>query len=291
MSNESRRLTADCPAKINLGLEVVGRRADGYHELTTIMQAISPADTLTVEPADEVTLTCSEPALATADNLCLRAAAALQAATGTRRGARLHLVKRIPVAAGLGGGSSDAAAALRLLNQLWGTGSTEEDLVALAAGLGADVPFFLNGPIALATGIGEVLEPLPSIRPSAWLVLLRPMLDVAEKTARLYQALTPTDWSDGERTRAQAARLRAGLGLDPALLVNAFRRPLLTEYPAVMAAELALRAAGATAVFPAGSGPTLVALCADEARAMALAAAVRGTERTVLVAWTLDAGV
>jgi 4-diphosphocytidyl-2-C-methyl-D-erythritol kinase len=180
---------------------------------------------------------------------------------------------------------------LRLLNRLWGTGLTEEELAALAVGLGADVPFFLNGPIALATGIGEVLEPLPSIRPPIWLVLLQPMLDVPEKTARLYQALMPTDWSDGERTRAQAARLRAGLGLDPALLVNAFRRPLLTEYPAVMAAELALRAAGTTTVFPAGSGPTLVALCENEARAMALAAAVRGPERTVLVVWTLNGGV
>ena len=104
MSSELRRLAADCPAKINLGLEVVGRRPDGYHELVTVFQAISLVDTLTVEPADELALSCSDTALATDDNLCLRAAWALRVAAGVRVGARLHLVKRIPAAAGLGGG-------------------------------------------------------------------------------------------------------------------------------------------------------------------------------------------
>ena len=285
MSIESNRLVADCPAKINLGLEVVGRRPDGYHELVTIFQAISLADRLAAEAADELSLTCSDTAVATDDNLCLRAARALRAATGVTAGARLHLVKRIPAAAGLGGGSSDAAATLWLLNELWGTGLPAARLAELAAGLGADVPFFLDGPTALGTGIGEVLTPLP-FPPPTWLVLLRPALDIANKTPRLFGALTPADWSDGARTRAQAERLRAGLGLDPALLVNAFRRPLLAEYPAVAAAEAALRAAGASVIVPAGSGPTLVALCEDEAAARALAAVVAGPARTVLVART-----
>lgn len=279
-------LTALCPAKINLGLEVVGRRPDGYHELVTIFQALSLADTLTVEPADELHLTCSEPALATAENLCLRAARAIQAEIGWAAGARLHLTKRIPAAAGLGGGSSDAAAALRLLDRLWGARLPTARLAALALGLGADVPFFLNGPTALATGVGEALAPLPA--PSVtWLVLLRPAVDVTGKTARLYQALTPADWSDGARTRAQAERLRAGAGLEPALLAQAFTRPLLDEFPQVAAAAVALRAAGARVVFPAGSGPTLVTLCDDETAARALAAAVDEPGRTVLVACTL----
>jgi 4-diphosphocytidyl-2-C-methyl-D-erythritol kinase len=268
------RLSADCPAKINLGLEVTGRRPDGYHELVTIFQAIDLADTLTVAPAEELTLTCSVAALATPDNLCLRAAAALQAATGTRQGARLHLEKRIPAAAGLGGGSSDAAAALRLLDRLWATRLSDAELAQLATGLGADVPFFLDGPTALATGIGEVLAPLPA-PPPCWLVLVRPPLEIEHKTARLYRALTPADWSDGARTRAQAERLRAGLGLDPALLVNAFQRPLLAEFPPVAVAAAALRAAGATTVFPAGSGPTLVALCDGARHAARLAGALR----------------
>lgn len=279
-------LTALCPAKINLGLEVVGRRPDGYHALVTIFQALSLADTLTVEAADDLHLTCSEPALATAENLCLRAARALQAEIGRPAGARLHLTKRIPAAAGLGGGSSDAAATLRLLDRLWEARLPPARLAALALGLGADVPFFLNGPTALATGIGEALAPLPA-PPVTWLVLLRPAVAVTGKTARLYRALTPADWSDGTRTRAQAERLRAGAGFEPALLAQAFTRPLLAEFPQVAAAAAALRAAGAKIIFPAGSGPTLVTLCDDEAAARALAAAVDEPGRTVLVARTL----
>jgi hypothetical protein len=153
-------------------------------------------------------------------------------------------------------------------------------LAEIAAGLGADVPFFLNGPTALGAGIGERLERLPSPSPT-WLALARPAVEIAGKTARLYRALRPADFSDGARTRAHATRLRAGQGLEVALLVNAFARPLREEYPAVAAAEAALRAAGATVVFPAGSGPTLAALCADEETARALAAAAAGPERWV----------
>jgi 4-diphosphocytidyl-2-C-methyl-D-erythritol kinase len=281
-------LRAICPAKINFGLEVVGRRPDGYHDLVTIFQTLSLADRLSVDAAPDLRLTCSEPALATPDNLCLSAAAALRAATGVQAGAHLHLEKRIPVAAGLGGGSSDAAAALRLLNDLWGTGLSLAELATLAAGLGADVPFFLHGPAALATGTGNQLESLPP-PPPVWVVLVRPDLDLPGKTARLYRALTPDDWTDGARTHAQAARLRAGAGLDTAQLVNAFARPLLAEFPPVAAAETALRAAGATEVFPAGSGPTLVALCGDVAMAETIATTVRGPDRAVLVARTMTA--
>jgi 4-diphosphocytidyl-2-C-methyl-D-erythritol kinase len=281
-------LTATCPAKINLGLEVTGRRADGYHTLVTIFQALALSDTLSVAPADDLSLECTDATLTGPDNLCLRAAAALRAATGTRHGARVRLVKRIPAAAGLGGGSSDAALTLRLLDRLWGTALGTTDLATLAASLGADVPFFLNGPTALATGVGEVLTPLPP-PPPTWLVLLRPALTLTDKTARLYRALTPADWSDGSHARAQAERLRAGQPLDPVLLVNVFTRPLLAIYPAVAAAMDDLRAAGATVVFPAGSGPTLVALCPDQPAARRLALAVTSPGRTVLVTCTADA--
>ncbi|MCC6627455.1 MAG: 4-(cytidine 5'-diphospho)-2-C-methyl-D-erythritol kinase [Chloroflexi bacterium] len=257
-------LTTACPAKINVGLEIVGRRPDGYHELVTIFQAIALADTLTVAPAGDLSLVCSEPALATDDNLVLRAARLLQAATGVRQGAGLTLTKRIPAAAGLGGGSSDAAGALRLLNELWATRLTTDDLVPLATRLGADVPFFLRGGTALATGIGDRLTALPDGLP-LWLVLLMPPVAIEGKTARLYRSLTPADWSDGARTRMQADRLRTGQALDPALIANAFARPLRELFPPLAAAETMLRQVGATTVFPAGSGPTLVALVAGRA--------------------------
>jgi 4-diphosphocytidyl-2-C-methyl-D-erythritol kinase len=266
-------LTRTCPAKLNLGLEVIGRRPDGYHELVTIFVPLSLADTLTVAHAGTLTLSCSDPLLATPDNLCLRAARAIQAATGERRGAHLTLTKRIPVAAGLGGGSSDAAAALLLLNTLWETGLTDAELAGLARELGADVPFFLTGGAALARGIGDELTPLPA-SPACWSVLVTPDVAVLDKTARLYRALTPADWSDGQQTLAQAARLARGLPPDPALIVNAFRRPLWQAFPAVRTAAAALAQAGATGIFPTGSGPTLVALARDETEARAWTAAL-----------------
>ena len=128
-------------------------------------------------------------------------------------------------------------------------------MAALAASLGADVPFFLNGPTALATGIGELLEPLP---PPAeiWFVLIRPAIDLDGKTARLYRTLTPADWSDGARTRAQAARLRAGSPLDAALLVNVFRRPLLSGLPGRGRGGGGAPRRRAPTILPAGSGPS-----------------------------------
>jgi 4-diphosphocytidyl-2-C-methyl-D-erythritol kinase len=161
-----------------------------------------------------------------------------------------------------------------LLDQLWETGLPDDELAALAAGLGADAPFFLNGPTALATGVGATLEPLPPLA-ETWFVLLRPASELTNKTARLYRALTPADWSDGARTLRQAARLRAGSPLEATLLVNVFRRPLLWMFPTVAEAETALLDAGAEVVLPAGSGPTLTAICRRRDEAEALAARLR----------------
>jgi 4-diphosphocytidyl-2-C-methyl-D-erythritol kinase len=282
-------LTTACPAKVNLGLEIIGRRPDGYHDLVTIFQTIDLTDTLTVAPAGDLMLACSVPALATDDNLCLRAARLLREVTGVRQGAHLTLTKRIPAAAGLGGGSSDAAGSLRLLNALWETRLATAELATLAARLGADVPFLLHGGTALATGIGDQLEGLPD-SPPRWLVLVAPLVAIDGKTARLYRALTPADWSDGARTLAQAGRLRAGRPLAPDLIVNAFARPLHALAPAVAAAEVALRQAGATVVFPAGSGPTLVALASGRDEAQTLAERLAQAGHAAWAVQTLPAG-
>ena len=155
------------PAKVNLALEVLRKRPDGYHELSTVLQAVDLCDRLTVETADTITLETSEPGLPTDErNLVVRAARMLRDAAGVDRGARIRLEKRIPLAAGLGGGSSDAAATLWGLNRLWGLRWKRERLVELAVALGMDVPFFLGRGRALGTGRGEVLRPLPSVAPS-----------------------------------------------------------------------------------------------------------------------------
>lgn len=162
-SDDAAVLKMAAPAKINLYLEVLGRRADGYHEIETFMTPLALADELTFTAAPELTLTCDDPSLPLDENnLVLKAARLLQhQRPGSARqeprppGARIHLSKRIPVAAGLGGGSSDAATTLRGLNQLWQLGLSDKELIGLAAQLGSDVPFFLNGSSAWCTGRGD----------------------------------------------------------------------------------------------------------------------------------------
>jgi 4-diphosphocytidyl-2-C-methyl-D-erythritol kinase len=249
------------PAKVNFGLAVTGRRTDGYHKLVTLMAPLSLADTVRVEPAASFSLACDDPALANDDNLVLRAARGLQSLTGERRAARITLTKRIPVSAGLGGGSGDAAATLIALDALWGTSAPDAALLALARGLGADVPFALYGGAMVARGIGDVLTPAPL--PETWLVLVVPPLAILRKTAALYGVLSPCDFGDGAAIMRQLAGLRKGQPLDSALLDNAFLAPLERIAPAVAATRAAIEARGITA-FLSGSGPTLYALCASE---------------------------
>jgi len=272
-------------AKINLGLEITGRRANGYHELVTIFQTIDLADEITIASAPAGTLTlAADPALGGEQNLVLRAARALAAHGGTTRGATLTLTKGIPVAAGCGGGSSDAATVLVALRELWALPTTDAELATIATRLGADVPFFLRGGTALATGIGERLTPLPP-QSKAWFVLVTPRLDLpADKTRRLYAALDTGDFSDGTRTIDQAARLRRGEAVDPALLANSFAAPLARIFPELDAWQRRILAAGAPFVQPSGSGPTLYTIAPSEAAARAIARALARTDAVIAVA-------
>jgi 4-diphosphocytidyl-2-C-methyl-D-erythritol kinase len=169
------------PAKINLFLHVVGRRADGYHLLQSVFVLIDWCDTLHFECRSDGRLSRRDlgPALP-ADDLCLRAARALQQASGTPLGADIAVDKQLPWGAGLGGGSSDAASTLLALNRLWGLGWPRERLAALALTLGADVPFFIGGDNAFVEGIGERLTPLPADAwPAQWLAVVKPAPAIA----------------------------------------------------------------------------------------------------------------
>jgi 4-diphosphocytidyl-2-C-methyl-D-erythritol kinase len=264
----------DAPAKLNLGLAIVGRRVDGYHKLVTLMTTLALADTVRVEPADDLSLVCDDPRLPTGDdNLCLRAARSLRGATGTAAGARITLTKRIPIAAGLGGGSSDAAATLVALDALWGTRVPDDVLLHLGKSLGADVPFALYGGTMLARGIGDVLTLAAS--PDAWVVLIVPRAEIARKTAALYGALDERDFSMGTAVAQQAARLRRGEPISPELLGNAFLAPLERLAPVVAETRHLMESLGAPA-FLSGSGPTLYALRADLADATTCADRLRG---------------
>ena len=267
------KLAIRAAAKLNLGLEVVGRRPDGFHEVVTILQTVSISDAITVRSADDLVVAASDPALGGDRNLARTALRRLREQAGIESGADVWIDKSIPVAAGLGGASSDAAATLLAGRRLWQTGTSDDALAALASGLGSDVPFFLRGGTALATGLGERLEPLPP--GAAWVVVVAPRVILPRKTAPLYAALTGADFTAGDRVRAQADRVRAGQALDPTLLVNAFDAPLLRLRPDLARVSEALRRAGAPVVAVSGAGPSRYAVVADEAAATALATNVR----------------
>lgn len=278
------------PGKINLTLEVLHRRADGYHEVATILQAIDLWDELALNEAPTVSLQCSLPELEGPDNLVERAARLLAASCGVTKGAAMHLQKGIPVAAGLGGGSADAAAALVGLDQMWGLGCSHERLHALAVELGSDVAFFLTGGTALATGRGERVAPLPAVTP-AWLVLVSPPIALPRKTATLYAALAPEDFGDGGATERVKRQLAAGEPITSASLVNTFERVVYGVFPRLQHYARLFRDAGAERVHVAGSGPSLFFLVRSQQEGRAL---VERLHASGLAAWcvrTVASGV
>jgi 4-diphosphocytidyl-2-C-methyl-D-erythritol kinase len=254
-------------AKVNLVLEVLGKRPDGYHELSTVMQAVDLFDRLTVEAAATITLETSEPALPTDDrNLVVRAARLLREAAGVEAGARIVLDKRIPLAAGLGGGSSDAAATLLGLNKLWGLRWRRERLVELAVKLGMDVPFFLGRGRALGTSRGEVLSSLPGVGGYA-LVLVNP--GVGLSTQEVYGRVPP-GWRakpDGTKRMLDALKKR-NVARVAGALTNHLERWVEPALPVIGRMKAALLAAGALGVAMSGSGPTVFGLARslDQAR-------------------------
>ena len=246
-------------AKINLTLDVLGRRADGYHELASVMQTVSLADTLAFCPLEDgrTEFFCDVPALNGPENLVSRAVQALRAVTGCQRGIGIELRKQTPAQGGLGGGSSNAAAVLLALNRLWNLGLGREWLIELAAHLGSDVPFFVVGGTALVEGRGERVTALPDL-PGIWVLLLKP--EVAVSTPAAFRALTPADYTDGQATARLVTALRDAEVLLLDGLVNALEERVCQQYPAVAACRNALTAAGARYTRMSGSGPTLFAL-------------------------------
>lgn len=249
-----RRLVLTAAAKVNLVLEILGKRPDGYHEIATVMQAVDLADRLVLEDADALALFAEGGVPSDGSNLALRAAAALRTAAGVDRGVRITLAKRIPVAAGLGGGSADAAAVLVGLNRLWGLRWPRTRLGEVAASLGSDVPFFLWGGAALATGRGERIEP---VQAGAWsLVLVSPPFGVP--TAEAYGRVTPALWTDGARVRrmVEALRQRRPARI-AASLYNGLEGAVAPAHPEIERMKAALVAAGALGAAMSGSGPTV----------------------------------
>jgi 4-diphosphocytidyl-2-C-methyl-D-erythritol kinase len=257
-----------CYAKVNLSLEVVARRLDGFHELASLVHTVSLADDLRITPADELLTRVEGLTIEPEANLIWRAARLLAQATGERRGAELTLVKGIPAAAGLGGGSSDAASTLVGLNRFWGHRLRLHDLEALAAELGSDVPFFVRGGAALMQGRGEALKPLAAIQ-GQWLVLLVPPHDVADKTRRLYAALQPSDFSNGEISQKAAQSLLDGASLQESELVNGFKRAACEVFVGLTDVWRDAEQRCGKRFHLSGAGPAIFALARDRTEASA----------------------
>ena len=252
-------ISIEARAKLNLTLEVMGKRDDGYHEVASIMQTLELSDTVSVEEADSLEVTCSLPELSGDGNLAWKAADLLRRRAGVERGARVSIEKRIPVAAGLGGGSSDAAATLAALNELWGLGMPADALRELGAELGSDVPFLIEGGTAIALGRGERVRRLPT-PDFPWVVLAFPKTDIADKTAAMYRALTPDDFTRGALTRKLEARLFSKGDIPPQLLFNAFDSVARRVSPEVGRCWDDMHAAGAREIHVSGSGPAVYAV-------------------------------
>ncbi len=264
-------LTEAARAKVNLYLHVVGRRADGYHLLDSLAVFPGAADRLSAAPDEALTLAVEGPGAAGLgagpDNLVLRAARALASAAGVEAGARLVLDKRLPVASGIGGGSADAAAALRLLARLWDVRLPAARLRAIAQDLGADVPVCLDSRPARMGGVGERLQPAPAL-PNCGMALLNPGVAVA--TPDVFRArrgafsavpVLPDSWPD-------AAAMAAGL----AGLRNDLEAPALSLCPAIATVLDWLRGQGCLLARMSGSGATCFGLFADAEAAAAAAA-------------------
>ena len=276
-----------CYAKINLTLEILGKRADGYHEVRTVMQTVGLADWLEVAAAEDLSFTCSDPGLATPDNLVSRAARLLQAEYAVRTGAALRLEKRIPVAAGLGGGSSDAAATIVALNRLWNLQLSLTEQRRQAAALGSDVPFFLTGGTALATGRGERITPLPPL-PQHWVVLV--LLPRVLSTAAVYGGVTPADYTSGVTTADTVAAAQRGVLSPQTRWHNALERPAQEIAPEITAAQCAMIQAGAQHAHVSGSGPTVFAVCQEEGAARTLADRLQVQRHTAEIAPLVQSG-
>ena len=266
-------LSVRAPAKINLFLRVTGRRADGYHTLQTRMQKVGLFDLLEVQRGGEgVRLHCVGADLPeNADNLVHRAASLFLETVAQRRGrtlggVKISLTKNIPIAAGLGGGSSDAAAALKALNSLFETGLTAGELAAMGLELGADVPFFLaDTPAALAVGIGEILTPVAPLS-GCFVLLVNPGFSVSTRWVYQTFALTKEEKTTIFKNFRESADpagqpcLSATVEGLPAALENDLETVTITRYPEIGRIKEELLAHGAVAALMSGSGPTVFAL-------------------------------
>jgi len=261
---ENGKIKIAAPAKINLFLEILGKRQDGYHEIETVMQEVSLFDYIYMENYDKnVVFTCSNPKLSAGeDNLVVKAVRLLQNESKTYRGVKIHLDKRIPIGAGLGGGSSDAVATLVGLNKLWRIGYDEKQLMSLAGKLGSDTPFFVVGNTAICKGRGEIVTPYP-INVSYNYIIIYPRFEV--NTAMVYKNFKN---SLTKNLKDVSFFMREFISGNPnklgAFLHNRLEDVVFKLYPDLEKIKKALSKFNFCGVLLSGSGSALYGLCKEE---------------------------
>jgi len=293
-----KRLTIQAPAKINLFLDVLGKRTDGYHEIKSLVLPVSLFDRIVLEtmPGGVITVAASPIRFAgipwpfsmgaRADNLTNRAAILLKKTTGHRGGVKINLKKHIPIGGGMGGGSSDAAAVLIGLNKLWDTGLSKNDLMTLGAQLGCDIPALLHGGTIEITGRGEFIRTVQrAARPALWLVLVNPGICIS--TGDIYSRYKPglTSWPTHAKFHSILRGLEKGsLDCLSAGLFNTLQNTVYRKYPLLDIIHNELEKTNAKGVLLSGSGSTVFALVENHAQGRKLEARIRAASDCPL--WT-----
>lgn len=285
-------LTILAPAKLNLTLEVLAERPDGFHEIRSVAQTINLCDSLRFRLSEDIKFDCADPRWIPETSLVSRAVSLLQRTTGCSQGVTIEVDKRIPLISGLSGDSSDAAAVLLGLNKLWGLGLSLPQLVELASQLGSDVAFFLYGGTALLKGRGEVVTPLPPFPHMMVVLMLPPVPRVPGKTGRLYTSLPSSYYTRGEITDRLVASLTGeglkGEGLADRVF-NVLADVALDNFAGLGQYREQFLKAGAEEVYLAGSGPALFALTEDKAQVERIYQNLRQQGLESYLAETLDA--
>jgi len=260
-------LTILAPAKLNLTLEVLGRRQDGFHEIRSVVQAINLGDSLHFQLSQNMEFKLNTPDWILEESLVSKAASLIRKAIGCTKGATIGVNKRIPWLSGLGGDSSDAAAILRGLNKLWGLGLSLKELLELASQLSSDTSFFLFGGTALVRGRGEMVTPLPPL-PHMWVALMMPPVPRRPgKTKRLYTSLKASHYTGGQITDRLVTSLTRGGEVTASYLFNVFDEVAPDNFAGLGKYWEQFLKAGAQEVRLAGSGPALFTLVRDKNQA------------------------
>lgn len=282
-----QNLVIKARAKINLTLDILGKRADGYHNVEMIMQSVALHDTITIKKGDqgiEITGDATKIPL-TKENLVYKAVEAIFRRTKQNLGCQIDIKKEIPVAAGLAGGSTDAAAALTGLNQFFKLGLTQAELMELGATIGSDIPFCIMGGTALAYGRGELIKPLPPM-PKLWVVMAKP--DIGVSTAEIYQNYDAARVVEKPNTDLMVKTVVAGdVEQIKHNLINVLESVTMARYPQVKEIKELMVRLGVKSTLMSGSGPTVFGLTNTEQEAQSMASKMKDFVPIVIVTYTM----